>query len=176
MADDDAATIFEQLGQADVLDVHLMELLWKLECSGEASYLAMAELVDDERAQQLLTRNGREEMGHARRIARALSIKLGDEWQPSAELAEPMPVQAPPYLDADILRMIIAAEEQGDAGYQKWADHEPDPEVQRLLRLNGREESLHGERVAEVISILDGVALDGAASPVAAPQAAGGGS
>ena len=42
---DDQATVFEQLGAADVLTVPLMEQLWKLERSGEASYLAMAELV-----------------------------------------------------------------------------------------------------------------------------------
>jgi len=152
---DDQATVFEQLGAADVLTVPLMEQLWKLERSGEASYLAMAELVDDPRAKELLVRNGREEMGHARRIARALSIKTGSEWEPSAELAEPSPVQAPPFLDADILRMIVDAEVQGDAGYQKWADNEPDPEVERILRLNGREESLHGERIAEVIAIIE---------------------
>jgi rubrerythrin len=114
----------------------------------------MAELVDDERAAELLRRNGREEMGHARRIARALSIKLGSEWAPSAELAEPLPVAAPSHLDAGILRMIVQAERDGDAGYQKWADAEPDPEVERILRLNGREESLHGERIDEVIALL----------------------
>ncbi len=157
MADDqatDQATVFEQLGAADVLTLPLMEALWKLERSGEASYLAMAELVDDPRAKELLTRNGREEMGHARRIARALSIKLGHEWEPSPELAAEEPVAAPPYLDAAILDMIVEAEVQGDAGYQKWADHEPDPEVERILRLNGREESIHGERIAEVKAIL----------------------
>ena len=42
---------------------------------------------------------------------------------------------------------IVQGEQAGDAGYQKWADAEPDPEVARLLRLNGREETLHGERV-----------------------------
>jgi rubrerythrin len=152
---DDQATVFEQLGAADVLDVPLMEALWKLERSGEASYLAMAELVEDPRAKELLVRNGREEMGHARRIARALSIKVGHEWEPSEELAAPVEAQAPPYLDKEILQMIVQAEIQGDAGYQKWADNEPDPEVERILRLNGREESLHGERIAEVIAILE---------------------
>lgn len=152
---DDQATVFEQLGAADVLTVPLMEQLWKLECSGEASYLAMAELVADPRAKELLVRNGREEMGHARRIARALSIKVGHEWEPSEELAAPVPVQAPPYLDKEILQMIVQAEIDGDAGYQKWADNEPDPEVERILRLNGREESLHGERIAEVIAIIE---------------------
>jgi len=150
----DQASVFEQLAAADVLTVPLMEALWKLERGGEASYLAMAERVDDPRAKELLTRNGREEMGHARRIARALSIKLGHEWEPSEELAAPEPVAAPPFLDRSILEMIVQAEVQGDAGYQKWADNEPDAEVERILRLNGREESIHGERIAEVMEIL----------------------
>lgn len=61
---------------------------------------------------------------------------------------------APPFLDRSILEMIVQAEVQGDAGYQKWADNEPDAEVERILRLNGREESIHGERIAEVMEIL----------------------
>ena len=47
-----------------------------------------------------------------------------------------------------------AAEKVRDAGYQRWADRETDPEVQRLLRLNGREETTHGERVREVMALL----------------------
>jgi hypothetical protein len=49
----------------------------------------------------------------------------------------------------------VQGERDGDAGYQRWADNEPDPEVARLLRLNGREETIHGERVSEVIAILE---------------------
>ena len=47
------------------------------------------------------------------------------------------------------------AEMDGDAGYQHWADKESDPEIARLLRLNGREETKHGERVAQALSILE---------------------
>lgn len=42
----------------------------------------------------------------------------------------------------------------GDAGYQRWAEHESDPDVQRLLRQNGREETLHSKRVTQAIEIL----------------------
>jgi hypothetical protein len=55
---------------------------------------------------------------------------------------------------SDVLPFIVQGERDGDAGYQRWADNEPDPEVARLLRLNGREETIHGERV-EVIAILE---------------------
>jgi len=46
---------------------------------------------------------------------------------------------------------FIAGEANGDAGYQKWADHEPNPEIAERLRQNGREETRHGERVAEIL-------------------------
>ena len=48
----------------------------------------------------------------------------------------------------------MQAEIDGDAGYQRWADRESDPEVARLLRLNGREETIHGERVSQALEIL----------------------
>jgi hypothetical protein len=42
----------------------------------------------------------------------------------------------------------------GDDDSQRWATSEPDPGVARRLRLSGREETLHAERVTEVIAIL----------------------
>ena len=49
---------------------------------------------------------------------------------------------------------IVVGMHSGDAGYQRWADAEPDPEVLRLLRLNGREEAIHAERVRQALAIL----------------------
>jgi rubrerythrin len=49
---------------------------------------------------------------------------------------------------------MIQGEVSGDAGYQFWADNETDEEVAKLLRLNGREESIHAERLNEVIALL----------------------
>ena len=49
---------------------------------------------------------------------------------------------------------IVQAELNGDAGYQAWADAEPDEEIKRLLLLNGREETIHGNRVREAIELL----------------------
>jgi hypothetical protein len=50
---------------------------------------------------------------------------------------------------------LAAGAAAAHAGYQVWADNEPDPQVARLLRLNGREETLHGERVNQAIAILE---------------------
>ena len=38
--------------------------------------------------------------------------------------------------------------------YQVWADAEKNPQIADLLRLNGREETRHGERVTEVKKLL----------------------
>jgi rubrerythrin len=136
------------------LDVPAMEMLFKLECSGEDFYNAIADRIGNEQAAELLRRNGREEVGHAQRIQRAIAIKLGGSYTPSAEVLERYPIPLPDTISADLLPIIVQAEIDGDAGYQRWADREPDPEVAKLLRSNGREETVHGERVAAAIEIL----------------------
>jgi rubrerythrin len=143
-----------ELGALDQLDVPALELLFKLECSGEDFYNALADRIGDEQAAELLRRNGREELGHARRVQRAIAIKLGGEYEPSSEVLERFAIPLPDTISPDLLPVIVQAEIDGDAGYQRWADNEPDPEVARLLRLNGREETTHGERVSEAIAIL----------------------
>ena len=129
--------------------------MYKLECSGEDFYNLLAERIGNDQAAELFRRNGREELGHARRVARAIAIKLGRDYQPSAAMEERYPIELPTSIDLAILPAIIQGEQAGDAGYQKWADAEPDLEVARLLRLNGREETLHGERVTQVMALLE---------------------
>jgi rubrerythrin len=48
----------------------------------------------------------------------------------------------------------VAGERNADAGYQAWADQMDDPEVAKLLRLNGREETIHSERVDQAIALM----------------------
>ncbi|MFN8543881.1 MAG: ferritin-like domain-containing protein [Candidatus Binatia bacterium] len=151
------------LGAVQVLDVDAMRLLYRVECSGEDFYNGIAERVGDERAAELLRRNAREERGHAERLRRALGVKLGRPFEPSAAEATRYPVPLPDVISAELLSLIVQGEIDGDAGYQRWADQEADPEVQRLLRLNGREETTHGERVREVIALLDAPRRDPAA-------------
>lgn len=143
------------LAQLDRLDVPAMELMYKLECSGEDFYNLLADRIGNDDAAELFRRNAKEELGHARRIARAIAIKQGHEFEPTAELQERYPIALPDTIDPAMLPMIVAGEQAGDAGYQGWADNETDPDVARLLRLNGREETLHGERVNQAIAILE---------------------
>jgi rubrerythrin len=142
------------LGAIETLDVDGMRLLFRVENTGEDFYEGLADRIGNADAAVLLRKNGREERGHAERVRRALGIKLGHPFEPTPEDLENWPVPLPDTIDATLFPVIVQAEIDGDAGYQRWADRESDPEVARLLRLNGREETGHGERVKQVMAIL----------------------
>lgn len=142
------------LAGVDRLGPEEMQTIWRVEMAGELFYNLLAERIDDEEAKELLRRNAVEEKGHARRIARALSIALGHEWEPSAEQSQLLDVPMPDTVDARLFAGIVQGELNGDAGYQKWADNETNEEIVRLLRLNGREETIHADRARRVLEIL----------------------
>jgi rubrerythrin len=142
------------IGQAETLDIETAELLIRVENSGDVLYNALAERLNNEEAAELLRKNGREEVGHARRMMKVISLKTGTEYVPSAEVLEKFEVDLPDSLDASSLPMIVEGELQGDIGYQKWASHETDPEIIELLLRNGREETKHAERIKQAIEIL----------------------
>jgi rubrerythrin len=143
-----------QLAACTELDVPAMELLYRLEISGDDFYQALADRIDNEEAGALLRQNGREELGHARRVQQAISIKLGTDYQPSPEVQTPFAIPLPKTIGLDLFPAIVKAELDGDAGYEHWAERESDPEIARLLRLNGREETRHGERAQQALAIL----------------------
>ena len=144
------------LGKIERLDVEALRLLYRIECSGEDFYNLLADRIGDARAADLLRRNGREERGHAERVRRVIGIKLGHTFEPTAEDQARYPIPLPDTIGPELFPLIVQGELDGDVGYQRWADRESDPETQRLLRLNGREETTHGERVREVIALLSG--------------------
>ena len=147
-----------QLASCTELDVAAMELLIRVECSGEDFYNALADRIGNDEAADLLRRNGREERGHARRVQRALAIKLGREYEPEGEVLERFTIPLPETIDLSLFPAIVKAELDGDAGYQAWADRESDPEIAHLLRQNGREETVHGERATRALEILQAAA------------------
>jgi rubrerythrin len=151
----DFFTASAELAGCEELDIPAMELLYRLEISGDDFYRALADRVGNDAAGDLLRKNGREELGHARRVQRALGIRLGADYEPSAEVQTPFVIPLPDVVSLKLFPAIVQAEIDGDAGYQRWADRETDPEVERLLRLNGREETIHGQRVSEALAILE---------------------
>jgi rubrerythrin len=144
------------LADMDVLDVAALRLLFRLECSGEDFYNGVAERIAGERAAELLRQNGREEIGHANRLRRAIVIKLGHSYEPDATDLERFAVPLPDQISVEMLPLIVQGEIDADTGYQRWADNEADAEVAHLLRLNGLEEKTHAERVDRVIALLKG--------------------
>nr|MDT0667847.1 hypothetical protein [Micromonospora sp. DSM 115978] len=93
--------------------------------------------------------------GHAGRMGRVLAIKLGRRYQASADMDTGFAFDAPAEVDVALLRAIVRGERAGDADYQRWADHEPDPGVAHLLRVSGSEESRHADRLAQAIALLE---------------------
>jgi len=144
----------DRLGTFRELDAEAMRYVYRVERVGETFYERIAERVGNADAAELLLRNAREERGHAERLRRALALKLGRDWQPAAEDFAPYPISLPDTISADLLAGIVAGELSGDASYQEWADREPNPEIQKLLRQNGREEIVHSQRVEAVLEIL----------------------
>ena len=63
-------------------------------------------------------------------------------------------VRVPETVDATMLSTLMQGEHDGDATYQRWAAHEPDPAVALLLARNGREEAIHAGRVERAIALL----------------------
>lgn len=143
-----------KLGAAETLDLETAELLIRIENSGDVLYNALADRLDNEEAAELLRKNGREEVGHARRMMKVLSLRAGTEYVPSPEVLEKFAVDLPDSIDASALPMIVEGELQGDVGYQKWAAMETDPEIIELLLRNGREETKHAKRIEQAIAIL----------------------
>lgn len=144
-----------RLAAAERLDLETAELLIRVENSGDVLYGALADRLGNEEAAELLRRNGREEVGHARRIMKVLSIRQGSEYVPPPEVLEKFEVSLPETVDAAMLAMIVEGEAAGDVGYQKWAAEESDPQVIELLLRNGREETRHAERVQQAIALLE---------------------
>lgn len=142
------------LAGVEVLDVDHLVLMYRIEMAGELFYNLLADRVNNPDAADLLRKNAVEERGHARRIARAISIKTGRDWEPTAEEAEILDVPLPDTIDARMFAAVVKGELNGDIGYQRWADAESDPEVERLLRLNGREETIHAGRAQQVHDLL----------------------
>ncbi|OHV27931.1 MULTISPECIES: ferritin family protein [Pseudofrankia] len=143
------------LAALDHLGVPDLEILYKLERTAANLYERLADRIGDGEAAELVRRNAREELGHAGRVRRALTIKTGRPFEPTPDMDAGYPVEAPAVVDAALLAAVIEGERAGDVDYQRWADAEADPEVARLLRISGREETGHAARFTQAIAALD---------------------
>lgn len=154
---EEAFTAFAYLKDRKTLTVDDLKVLALIECYGEAFYFKLAENVAHPEASALLRRNGQEERGHAHRMLKAIRLKSGEDYTLPADSENPFFRNLPGEVvcDAGIISALEVGEADGDLTYQAWADNETNAEVAELLRLNGNEETRHGQRATEVRRLLE---------------------
>ena len=152
----DAFAAFALLKSRQTLSVEDLQVLAMIECFGEQFYFVLAEGTQHDEARALLKRNGQEERGHAHRLLQAIALKGGAPFVLPEPADNPFMAMAPRELaiSSDLIAALEKGEADGDLTYQAWADAEPNAQVAALLRLNGSEETRHGERVAVVKRLL----------------------
>lgn len=130
-----------------VLDMKVMVLT---EAAAMALYYTTAEGTDIAGIVDLLQANGREEMLHAERVSAAIKAVSGEDFPP------PQPADNPYLQDglapfAPITREALTGLAQGEFGgeklYETWAANTANADAAALFRLNGKEETDHGNRL-----------------------------
>ncbi len=133
-----------------------MRVLAVIEAAGEEFYLRIARGVRNPQAAALLIQNGREERGHAHRLLKAIVAAGGEPFELPPASENPFIAGLPAEFPAtpEFIASLEKGEKDGDRIYQTWADAAANDEVAQVLRQNGREETRHGERDAQVIRLL----------------------
>ncbi len=136
-----------------ILDMKVMVLV---EAAGLGLYEATAQGTDNVAVQDLLRHNGREELAHAHRVSKAIKAMTGEDFLPPAPEDNPYlagPIPSVP-VTAEGLAKTAEAEFGGDALYAGWADNIGHEEAAALFRLNGKEETDHGNRLMQAAALL----------------------
>ena len=136
-----------------VTDLKVMVLI---EAAGQTLYEVSAEGADHAGVKALLIENGREEMKHAGRVSAAIKLLSGEDFPPPAASENPYLAGDIPSatLTAEGLKKTAEAEFAGDLLYATWAESLDNEEAATLLRLNGQEESDHGNRLLKAAALL----------------------
>jgi hypothetical protein len=153
----DISAAFGILKSRTKLSIDDMRVLALIEAAGEEFYLRIAKSVRNPDAAALLTQNGREELGHAHRLLKAIVAAGGESFELPAPNENPFVAGFPAEFPAtpEFIGSLESGEKDGDRIYQTWADAAANAEVAKVLRQNGREETRHGERDAQVIKLLE---------------------
>lgn len=135
-----------------------LKVMVLLEAAGLDLYRGMSAGSDNPAVIALLEHNGREEMAHAHRVAKAIRAISGEDFPPPAAADNPYldgPMLEVP-LNPEGLRGLAQGEFGGEKLYESWAANTANEEAARLFRLNGKEEAEHGGRLLEAAALLEG--------------------
>ncbi len=133
-----------------------MKVMVLVEAAGMTLYEKSAEGTDNEAIRKLLIHNGHEEMKHAGRVSAAIKAITGESFPPPAAADNPYLTGHIPTvpITAEALHQTAETEFAGDALYARWADAIDNLEAAALFRLNGKEETDHGNRLHEAAALL----------------------
>jgi rubrerythrin len=148
---------FGHLTTVDAPSVDDLKLMVLLESAGKALYEQIAGGTDNAGVIDLLHHNGREELAHAHRVSKAIKAISGEDYLPPEPADNPyLQGETPPpaALTIDALKQLAETEFGGDALYARWADGVGNAEAAALFRLNGKEESDHGNRLLQAVELL----------------------
>jgi rubrerythrin len=134
-----------------------LKVMVLLEAAGQELYRASARGTDNPAVAAILEHNGREELAHAHRVSKAILAIGGEDFPPPAAqdnpyLAGPIPTMA---ITPEALRKQAQGEYAGEGLYERWAANIGNEEAARLFRLNGREETEHGDRLEQAAALLE---------------------
>ena len=153
------ATLGEAFGLINATthpSVDVLKVMVLVEAAGKRLYEDMADQVENPAIKALLCHNGREELAHAHRVARAIGALTGSDYPVPPPEANPYlaVVASPRPVTVAMLTGLAAAEFGGEALYEQWATTIGNAEAAALFRQNGAEESQHGARVQQAAALL----------------------
>lgn len=148
---------FAHIGQVTAPTVTDLKVMVLVEAAGQTLYESFAQATDNPAVRDLLLHNGREEMAHAHRVSKAIEAMTGESFLPPAAADNPYCAGSMPSapMSPEGLRKTAEGEFGGDALYAGWASSLENEEAARLLRLNGAEETDHGNRLLEAALLLE---------------------
>ena len=135
-----------------------LKVMVLLEAAGQELYYQMSGGTEHPDLLAILAQHGREEMGHAYRVAKAIKAISGEDYAPPAAADNPYlsgPIPTAP-MTAEALRGLAQGEFAGEVLYEVWASNSESAEAARLFRQNGGEERDHGNRLLEAAALLEG--------------------
>ncbi len=155
-APDSFESALEYLGSITTPSLDDFKLMVYLEAGGQSFYAGLADSAPNDAIKALFEKSGREELAHAHRVSQVIEKLTGETFG----VPEPTdnPFYDPPQglaITSELLETIAEGEFGGEALYEGWAASVDDDEAAKLLRQNGKEERMHGERAKEIIGMLE---------------------
>lgn len=150
-----AGEAFKHINAVTAPTIDDLKLMVYLEASGQVGYGDLARSAPNEAVALLLNANGREEVAHAHRVAKAIRAIHGEDFPVPAPADNPYAKSSPRKLDRAVLEGLVKAENNGKTLYDTWADNTVNTEAADLFRQNGIEDAKHGARAQEAIALLD---------------------